>query len=169
MAARIASHDRLVIVCRPQIETGKVSTLLSTKTSYDDVRRQQDECRSDVQKSKRIKKVTLTNNVKITQEHLSMRQPQAAKAARQRRQITLVLRAVAARTDRPAARLIDVRGRCRVPSPRRFQRRRRRRLPTRLVQRDAVVLRRLPQPAAAPSTLSVGLQYNNCNRNIAEY
>jgi len=173
MAARIASHDRLVIVCRPQIETGKVSTLLSTKTSYDDVRRQQDERRSDVQKSKRIKTVTLTNNVKITQEHLSMRQPQAAhgltKAARQRRQITLVLRAVAACTGRPAARLIDVRGRCRVLPQRRFQRRRRRRLLTRLVQRDAVVLRRLLQPAAAPSTLSVGLQYNNCNRNLAEY
>ena len=81
----------------------------------------------------------------------------------------LVLRAVAACTGRPAARLLDVRGRCRVPPPRRFQRRRRRRLLTRLVQRDAVVLRRLPQPAAAPSTLSVGLQYNNCNRNLAEY
>ena len=27
MAARIASHDRLVIVCKPQIETSKVSTL----------------------------------------------------------------------------------------------------------------------------------------------
>jgi len=52
MAARIASHDRLVIVCRPQIETSKVSTLLSTKASYnDDVRRQQDERGSDVQKS----------------------------------------------------------------------------------------------------------------------
>ena len=62
-----------------------------------------------------------------------------------RRQITAtsalgLLRAVATRTDRPAARLLDVRGRCRVPSPRRLQRRRRR-LPTRLVQRDAVVLR----------------------------
>ena len=61
-----------------------------------------------------------------------------------RRQITAtsalgLLRAVATRTDRPAARLLDVRGRCRVPTPRRFQRRRRR-LPTRLVQRDAVVL-----------------------------
>jgi len=77
-AARLVSHERLVIVCRPQIETSKVSTLLSTKTSYDDVRRQQDERRSDVQKSKRIKTVKLTNNVKITQEHLSMRQPQAA-------------------------------------------------------------------------------------------
>jgi len=52
MAARIASHDRLVIVCRPQIETSKVSTLLSTKASYnDDVRRQQDERGSDAQKS----------------------------------------------------------------------------------------------------------------------
>ena len=39
-----------------------------------------------------------------------------------------VLRAVAAYTGRPAARLLDVRGRCRVPPPRRFQRRRR--LPT---------------------------------------
>jgi len=36
MAARVASHDRLVIVCRPQIETSKVSTLLNTKTSYND-------------------------------------------------------------------------------------------------------------------------------------
>ena len=54
MAARIASHDRLVIVCRPQIETSKVSTLLSRKTSYDDdVRRQQDERRSDVQSRNR--------------------------------------------------------------------------------------------------------------------
>ena len=79
MAARIASHDRLVIVCRPQIETSKVSTLLSTKTSYnDDIRRQQDERRSDVQKSKQIKTVKLAKHVKIKQEHLSMRQPQAA-------------------------------------------------------------------------------------------
>jgi len=61
----------------------------------------------------------------------------------------LVLRAVAAL--RPAARLLDVRGRCRVPPPRQFQRRRRRcRLPTRLVQRDTVVLRRLLRPAGAP-------------------
>ena len=79
MAARIASHDRLVIVCKPQIETSNVSTLLSTKTLYnDDVRRQQDERRSDVHKSKQIKTVKLAKNVKITQEHLSMRQPQAA-------------------------------------------------------------------------------------------
>jgi len=54
MAARIASHDRLVIVCRPQIETSKVFTIMSTKTSYnDDVRRQQDERRSDVQSRNR--------------------------------------------------------------------------------------------------------------------
>jgi len=79
MAARIASHDRLVIVCRPQIETRKVSTLLNTKTSYnDDVRRQQNEHRSDVQRRKQIKTVKLAKNAKITQEHLSMRQPQAA-------------------------------------------------------------------------------------------
>jgi len=69
---------------------------------------------------------------------------QTLQAGRQRRQITAtsalgLLRAVAACTGRPAARLLDVRGRCRVPPPRRFQRRRRR-LPTRLVQRDAVVL-----------------------------
>ena len=79
MSACIASHDWLVIVCRPQTETSKVSTLLNTKTSYNhDVRRQQDERRSDVQKSKQIKTVKLAKNVKITQEHLSMRQPQAA-------------------------------------------------------------------------------------------
>jgi len=72
MAARIASHDRLVIVCRPQIETSRVSTLLSTKTSYsDDDRRQQDKRRSDVQKSKQIKTVKLAENVKITQESRS--------------------------------------------------------------------------------------------------
>jgi len=51
MAARrsIASHDICrPHVCGPQIETSKVSTFLSTKTSYnDDVRRQQDQmCRS---------------------------------------------------------------------------------------------------------------------------
>jgi len=58
------------------------STLLSTETSYsDDVRMQQDERRSDVQKSKRIKTVKLAKNVKITQEHLSMRQPQATPPA----------------------------------------------------------------------------------------
>ena len=65
-----------------QMENSEISTLLSTKTSYnDDVRRQQDERRSDVQKSKQIntvKTVKLAKNVKITQEHLSMRQPQAA-------------------------------------------------------------------------------------------
>jgi len=62
-----------VIVGRPPIKTSKVSTLLSTKTSYnDDVRRQQDEHRSDVQKSKQLKTVKLAKNVKITQEHLSM-------------------------------------------------------------------------------------------------
>ena len=54
----------------------KVSTLLSTKTSYnDDVRRQQDEHRSDVRKSKQIKTVKLAKNVKMTLEHPSMRQP----------------------------------------------------------------------------------------------
>jgi len=62
-----------------QIENSEISTLLSTKTSYnDDIRRQQDECRSDVQKSKQIKTVKLAKNVKITQEQLSMQQPQAA-------------------------------------------------------------------------------------------
>ena len=72
MVARIASHDRLVIVCRPQVETSRVSTLLSTKTSYsDDDRRQQDERRSDVQKSKQIKTVKLAENVKIAQESRS--------------------------------------------------------------------------------------------------
>jgi len=62
-----------------QIENSEISTLLSTKTSYnDDIRRQQDGRRSDVQKSKQIKTVKLAKNVKITQEQLSMRQPQAA-------------------------------------------------------------------------------------------
>jgi len=51
----------------------------------------------------------------------------------------LVLRAVATRTDRLAPLLLDVRGRCRVSPPRRIQRRRRR-LPIRLVQRNAVIL-----------------------------
>ena len=62
-----------------QIENSEISTLLSTKTSYnDDIRRQQDERRSDVRKSIQIKTVKLAKNVKITQEQLSMRQPQAA-------------------------------------------------------------------------------------------
>jgi len=81
MAARIASQDRLVIVCRPQIETSKVSTLLSTKTLYnDDIRRQQDERRSDVQSRKR-KTVKLAKNVKITHEHLSSQYAAATSAA----------------------------------------------------------------------------------------
>jgi len=53
-AQRNVSIGLSFIVCRPQIETSKVSTLLSTKTSYnDDVRRQQNQRRSDEQKSKR--------------------------------------------------------------------------------------------------------------------
>ena len=63
------------IVCGSQIETSKVFTLLSTKTSYnDDVRWQQDERGSDVQKSTQTKTVKLAKNVEIIQEHLSMRQ-----------------------------------------------------------------------------------------------
>jgi len=61
------------------MENSEISSLLSTKTSYnDDIRRQQDEHRSDEQKSKQTKTVKLAKNVKITQEQLSMRQPQAA-------------------------------------------------------------------------------------------
>ena len=66
MAARIASHYRLVIVCRRD-ENSKISTLLSTKTSYnDDIRRQQDEHRSDVQKSKQDKN---SKSVKTLKSH----------------------------------------------------------------------------------------------------
>ena len=61
-----------------------------------------------------------------------------------------VLRAVAARTDHPAARLLDVQGRCRFHSPHQIQRQCHRHLPTRLVQRDTVVLRRLLRPTGVP-------------------
>ena len=55
----------------------------------------------------------------------------------------LVLRAVAPRTDHPAACLLDVQGRCHCPPPHQIQRHRHRHLPTMLVQRDTVVLRQL--------------------------